>query len=235
LLLLQTEVEQLKRDRRVLLDQVLWLRQKGERTAEEVSSLNARLAATEAVQQQMLSFLQQHLSPSLVAASSHLLPGRKRRHLLLPPSPGREEAMEGAGRPLGEADSLDLGLEFMEGLSMPGALGGPSSGGAPGFSLHELPDADAAPAAAQPPPPQPMYDAQPSYDAAVPSPRLPPVMALPGGDGFEWSDMLEEGLGASPLPSPTGAGPLVRMASEDIHVIMREIGGALPDLAGASA
>jgi hypothetical protein len=49
-------------------------------------------------------------------------------------------------------------------------------------------------------------------------------MPLPGaeGGGFEWSDLLREGLLPSPVPSPNAV-PLTRMASEDINAILREL------------
>ena len=83
---MQSEVEQLKRDRLLLLKEVMRLRESSAQTADEVRSLSSRLAQTEAMQAQMLSFLQQHISPTLLNANSHILQGRKRRHLLMAPS-----------------------------------------------------------------------------------------------------------------------------------------------------
>ena len=194
-------------------------RERAARTADELAGLNSRLASTESVQQQMLSFLQQHLSPSLVAASSHMLPGRKRRHLLLPPSPGRDgDGGIPDGAVCADGDSLDLGIELMDGLSAD-LIGGPPGPPSGGLSLLELPDAD--PSVPPPPPPEP---AHPSYHASGPAPQLPTVMPLPGaeGGGFEWSDLLREGLLPSPVPSPNAV-PLTRMASEDINAILREL------------
>ena len=207
---MHTEVEQLKRDRMVLLKEVVRLRESGARTADQVQDLSARLAATESLQQQMLAFLQQHISPSLVAANSHLIPGRKRRHLLLPPSPGREDAAPVAMDGLAGGDSLAMGLEFMEGLSMEhlaSAAAAPASLGAPGgLSLLELPDG---------------HGDSPSYHADVPSPVLPSVMAMPSGsDVFEWSDL--SGLD-SPGPSPGHPSAIPRIDNAEIHAIMRDL------------
>ena len=54
--------------------------------ADELQRVSARLQQTENVQQQILQFLQQHVSPTLLDANSHILNTRKRRatRLFLP-------------------------------------------------------------------------------------------------------------------------------------------------------
>ena len=53
-----SEVEQLKRDRLLLLKEVMRLREEQSSTADEVRRLSARLQSTEQFQQQMMSFVQ---------------------------------------------------------------------------------------------------------------------------------------------------------------------------------
>lgn len=240
---MQSEVEQLKRDRMLLLKEVMRLRETSAHTADEVRSLSSRLANTEAMQQQMLSFLQQHISPTLLNANSHILQGRKRRHLLLgPASPGRDDApladlaaamgapmaMPGAGAAAGGAFDDD---------SMFGAAGPmplfPAGASPPGSSvlLRELPDE--VPYALRPrgvngvggrAPGAGLEALMPSYNALLPPPPLPDVMPLHAADGdiFSWSDLLadlpssEPGAGAASLP-------LSRMNSEDINKIVRDM------------
>jgi len=217
---MHSEIEQLKRDRVLLLREVMRLREASARTDDTVRSLSDRLAATESVQGQMLTFLQQHISPGLLQASQHLLPGRKRRHLLLPPSPGREEAMdmEELLGPLPAADQMQMQHQMqMQATSL---------------SLHELPDAEPAvlppqstPLGHAPPPPAELLS--PSYDPLGPPPALPSVLTLPGGAGadtFQWSDLLDGEFAAMP-PSPNDPAPGLgfRMDSQDILAIMRDL------------
>ena len=244
---MHSEVEQLKRDRLLLLKEVMRLRETSAHTANEVRALNTRLANTEAMQQQMLTFLQQHISPTLLNANSHILQGRKRRHLLLgPASPGRE------------VTEMDLGAGASAPLPMPlagGAAGGsvfddaPMFGAGPvppfaagasppgsGVLLRELPDADSVPYGLRPRGVNGVggrassaslsADAlMPSYNALMPPPQLPDVLPLPQlapeGDIFSWSDLLAD----LPPTEPGAAGgtPLSRMNSEDIHKIVRDM------------
>ncbi len=246
---MQTEVEQLKRDRLLLLKEVMRLRETSAHTQEEVRSLSSRLAQTEAMQQQMLGFLQQHISPTLFNANSHLLQGRKRRHLLLAPRRGGDAPAPGAAGatlppPLAFDDDDDAFM--LGGGSGGGGGGGGSEGGAAacspsGVFLHELPDEAlpfnllhprslAAPADAL----------MPSYHALRPPPSLPDVMQLPltgdaddadVADAFSWSDLLADLPPGAPPGAPPPAmaadaswasGGLTRMASEDIHRIVQD-------------
>jgi hypothetical protein len=128
---MQSEVEQLKRDRLLLLKEVMRLRETSAHTAEEVRTLSSRLAQTEAMQQQMLGFLQQHISPTLFNANSHLLQGRKRRHLLLAPVSPRSHAAALSGDE-DEELLLDGGMGGMGGMPIPSAVqhaGGGAGGG----------------------------------------------------------------------------------------------------------
>ena len=250
---MHSEVEQLKRDRLLLLKEVMRLRETSAHTASEVRALNTRLANTEAMQQQMLTFLQQHISPTLLNANSHILQGRKRRHLLLgPASPGREDA------------SMDLGLGAAAAAPLPIPLAGGAAGGsvfddAPpmfgagpvppfaagasppgsGVLLRELPDADSVPYGLRPrgvngvggraPSAGLSADAlMPSYNALMPPPPLPDVLSLPQlapeGDIFSWSDLLADLPAAEPgAPGAAHELPLSRMNSEDIHKIVRDM------------
>ncbi len=222
---MQSEVEQLKRDRLLLLKEVMRLRESASHTAEEVRSLSARLAQTENVQQQMLSFLQQHISPTLLNANSHLLAGRKRRHLLMPASPGRD----------GDLPMMDLSLPvttapppvpsfdaFMMGAAPPV----PPAVASASLSLLELPE---EPTAFAPPAPT-----LPSYAASLPAPPLPDVMRLPmslapsvtppSAEGLEWSDLLFDAATAvQASPGRVEPGGLSRLNSEDIHEILKEM------------
>ena len=243
---MHSEVEQLKRDRMLLLKEVMRLRETSAHTAEEVRSLSTRLANTEAMQQQMLSFLQQHISPTLLNANSHILQGRKRRHLLLgPASPGREDASMG-----------DLGGAMAAPLPIPGAGGAgggnvfddvPMFGAGPvptlhagtsppgsGVLLRELGPDESVPYGLRPrglngvggraPSASLDVDAlMPSYNALLPPPPLPDVLPLPqsqDGDIFSWSDLLAD----LPPSEPAAASPsLSRLNSEDIHRIVRDM------------
>jgi hypothetical protein len=137
---MQSEVEQLKRDRLLLLKEVMRLRETSAHTAEEVRTLSSRLAQTEAMQQQMLGFLQQHISPTLFNANSHLLQGRKRRHLLLAPVSPRSRGA------LGDDDDellLDGGMGMpipggAQQLQQPQAYGGGGGGGGGGDDTYLL-------------------------------------------------------------------------------------------------
>ena len=241
---MHSEVEQLKRDRLLLLKEVMRLRETSAHTANEVRSLNTRLANTEAMQQQMLTFLQQHISPTLLNANSHILQGRKRRHLLLgPASPGRDDAAMdlGAAAPLpiplagGAAGGSVFDDAPMVGAGPVPPFAAGSSPPGSGVLLRELPDADSVPYGLRPrgvngvggraPSASLSVDAlMPSYNALMPPPPLPDVLPLPQlapeGDIFSWSDLLADLPPTEPGASGT---PLSRMNSEDIHKIVRDM------------
>jgi heat shock transcription factor len=201
---MQSEVDQLKRDRLLLLKEVMRLRESSAHAAEEMRGLSARLAQTESVQQQMLGFLQQHIAPTLINANSHRLQPRKRRHLLLPPSPGRDgDAME-FSLPSGPVQAPQAQPEF-EDVFMPVDQ--------PQLSLHELPE-DGALAT--------------SYHRTRPAPVLPQVLSLPdasppSAEGLEWSDLLYDAQAAVAASGSPEAPGLARMNSDDIHRILKEM------------
>ena len=111
---MQSEVDQLKRDRLLLLQEVMRLREAQTHTTAEVRQMQQRMQQAEAVQAQVLTFLQQHISPTILSANSHfLMPGRKRRHLLMPPSPGRDGDIPGSPGSQ-DMEALGLGLSLQE-------------------------------------------------------------------------------------------------------------------------
>ena len=235
---MHSEVEQLKRDRMLLLKEVMRLRETSAHTAEEVRSLSTRLANTEAMQTQMLTFLQQHISPTLLNANSHILQGRKRRHLLLgPASPGRDDAQladlaaMSAQLPIPGAGGAAGGAGFDD-VAMFGA--GPAGASPPGSGvlLRELPD-ESVPYGLRPrgvggvggrAPSAALDMDMPSYNALMPPPPLPDVMPLPqlsqDADIFSWSDLLAD---LPPTETAAASPSLSRLNSEDIHKIVRDM------------
>jgi len=196
-----SEVEQLKRDRLLLLKEVMRLRESQTNTTEEVRAMAERLAVQETMQAQMLAFLQQHLSPGLLSATQHLLPGRKRRHLLLG-APGREEGAGEAPAPLLPPWGDRLAQE---------APAAQRAEGSRSAVLRELPD-DFPPRGPQ------------SYHALLPPPTLPEVMQLPLGaeDAFNWEHLLAD-LPSGAAVSEAPAEGLSRLDSEDLHALVRDM------------
>ena len=240
---MQSEVDQLKRDRLLLLQEVMRLREAQTTTTTEVRHLQQRLQQAETVQAQVLTFLQQHISPTLLQANSHyLMPGRKRRHLLMPPSPGRDGDVATAGTadgimaepPGSAAQSLEL-LELPNDPLATELVNGDGEGvdsilgDAHGSYLNRGANSLALSLA---PPASTLYGSTTGvFMVSQPSPATPPSL-----ESLELSDALYSAqqsmlppaqpsdlafpLSFSQPPSPT---PLSRMASGDIETILKEI------------
>jgi heat shock transcription factor len=147
-----SEVEQLKRDRLLLLKEVMRLREEQAATADEVRRLGARLQSTEQFQTTMLNFVDQvresggkleNLSFDGFAAldipglSTGTVPGaapRKRRQMYLPPA---DPAPSRGGHGTHAVGSLGFGG------SNPGSGGGGGYGGS-SFPQHPAPSSTLA-------------------------------------------------------------------------------------------
>ena len=190
-----SEVEQLKRDRVLLLKEVMRLRELQSTTSDEVRRLSTRLQATEQFQQQMMSFVEAVQQGGLSAAGMGHMAGevavragypRKRRQMLLPSS--GHNSVHAAG----------VGVEMRAGPDpFSSAAGGSkgfrnSSGGAYLQEIDELMPA-AHSAAARP------DDAlsEQMYGPLSPNPNVP--IQLPEKD-FAWADLLTN-PGSGPGPA----------------------------------
>lgn len=135
-----SEVEQLKRDRLLLLKEVMRLREEQSSTADEVRRLSARLQSTEQFQQQMMSFVQaaQDAGGNLANISFDAFANsvgadgmrrgvpRKRRQMFLPSAPHNPD-------PSANAAAADV--DFRPG---PGLFAGGGAGTPPAASLREI-------------------------------------------------------------------------------------------------
>ena len=139
-----SEVEQLKRDRLLLLKEVMRLREEQSSTADEVRRLSARLQSTEQFQQQMMSFVQaaQDAGGNLANISFDAFANsmgadgmrrgvpRKRRQMFLPSVPHNLDPNAPA---VGAASAADAGAR-----PGPDRLAGVGAVTAPAASLREI-------------------------------------------------------------------------------------------------
>lgn len=227
---LASEVDQLKRDRLLLVKEVMRLRDTVASTSEDVRTLTSRLAATEAVQASMLTFLQQHLSPSVLnSVNPHLLRGQKRRALLMAPPGGGGGGGGGALPPLQQQQPAHA--QPAEGVRRGGRGGGgvshanaaaAASLGLSGLELLELPEepgtggyahngydtcsgGGGGGASAHAPLRNHSSGALPSYHRNGAAPVLPDVMTLGPGDAGGGADTAQQGMlngtsGAAAVP-----------------------------------
>lgn len=241
---MQSEVDQLKRDRLLLLQEVMRLREAQTHTTAEVRQMQQRMQQAEAVQAQVLTFLQQHINPAVLNANSHfLMPGRKRRHLLMPPSPGRDGDVPGSPGST-DMEALGLSLSLQELPSDKDALGrlpslsddailpAPAPADIHGSFMH-TDDASGSLALAHPQQQQagpfPGALGMPVTLAMPP----PPVVTPPSLESLELSDALynaqlsmrqqpEDPL-QLPVVMPQSPLSLSRMASGDIESILHDL------------
>lgn len=139
-----SEVEQLKRDRLLLLKEVMRLREEQSSTADEVRRLSARLQSTEQFQQQMMSFVQaaqdaggnlanisfDAFSNSMGADGMRRGVPRKRRQMFLPSVPHNLDPNAPA---VGAASANDAGAR-----PGPDRFAGVGAVTAPAASLREI-------------------------------------------------------------------------------------------------
>ena len=208
-----SEVEQLKRDRLLLLKEVMRLREVQSHTQDQVRELSARLASTEQFQSRMMSFVDAVQSGTGLSFDAQgmqkfkeVAATRKRRQMFLPSS----------------AASPD---QSTPGQNLRGSLGSGSHNAAQGFSLQEMDDDDILPADPLAPDPDDALTSQ-MFGPLSPNPAAP--IQLPE---HEWLDMLGGhgaagvggGGGVDPIvgklePRVGVGGPLIRSASQDDDV-----------------
>lgn len=199
-----SEVEQLKRDRLLLLKEVMRLREVQSHTQDQVRELSARLASTEQFQSRMMSFVDAVQSGTGLSFDAQgmqkfkeVAATRKRRQMFLPSS---------AAVPDQSAPGQNLNLQ--------GSLGSGSYNATQGFSLQEMDDDDILPADPLAPDPDDALTSQ-MFGPLSPNPTAP--IQLPE---HEWLDMLGGG-GVDPTVGklePRVGGPLIRSASQDDDV-----------------
>ena len=199
-----SEVEQLKRDRLLLLKEVMRLREVQSHTQDQVRELSARLASTEQFQSRMMSFVDAVQSGTGLSFDAQgmqkfkeVAATRKRRQMFLPSS---------AAAPDQSAPGQNLNLQ--------GSLGSGSYNATQGFSLQEMDDDDILPADPLAPDPDDALTSQ-MFGPLSPNPTAP--IQLPE---HEWLDMLGGG-GVDPTVGklePRVGGPLIRSASQDDDV-----------------
>ena len=210
-----SEVEQLKRDRLLLLKEVMRLREVQSHTQDQVRELSARLASTEQFQSRMMSFVDAVQSGTGLSFDAQgmqkfkeVAATRKRRQMFLPSS---------AAAPDQSAPGQNLNLQ--------GSLGSGSYNATQGFSLQEMDDDDILPADPLAPDPDDALTSQ-MFGPLSPNPAAP--IQLPE---HEWLDMLGGhgaagvggGGGVDPIvgklePRVGVGGPLIRSASQDDDV-----------------
>ena len=208
-----SEVEQLKRDRLLLLKEVMRLREVQSHTQDQVRELSARLASTEQFQSRMMNFVDAVQSGTGLSFDAQgmqkfkeVAATRKRRQMFLPSS----------------AASPD---QSTPGQNLRGSLGSGSHNAAQGFSLQEMDDDDILPADPLAPDPDDALTSQ-MFGPLSPNPAAP--IQLPE---HEWLDMLGGhgaagvggGGGVDPIvgklePRVGVGGPLIRSASQDDDV-----------------
>ena len=200
-----SEVEQLKRDRLLLLKEVMRLREVQSHTQDAVRELSARLASTEQFQSRMMSFVDAVQSGTGLSFDAQgmqkfkeVAATRKRRQMFLPASTSPT-----ADHPA--AASADMGAATRTHPTR-GSLGsGAYTPGHPGFSLQEMDDDEFAD-------PDDALRSQ-MFGPLSPNPAAP--IQLPE---HEWLDMLGGGepLGGGTEPIAVGrTGPMIRSASRD--------------------
>ena len=198
-----SEVEQLKRDRLLLLKEVMRLREVQSHTQDQVRELSARLASTEQFQSRMMSFVDAVQSGTGLSFDAQgmqkfkeVAATRKRRQMFLPSSGASPDQAPGQ--------------------NPQGSLGSGSYNAASlGFSLQEMDDDDILPADPLAPDPDDALTSQ-MFGPLSPNPAAP--IQLPE---HEWLDMLGGGGGVDPhvgKVEPRVGGPLIRSASQDDDV-----------------